>query len=298
MTWLKNAAEGSTPLPRLSAACGLEDDLLPLNRLFVQAAAQVGVPLDYQEETGKHDWIFWQRQSAPVQCAGARFTPFPKPPCSWQTRVRLPKRRSLFVFRLKDCASFPGGGSAAFQSAKAGNTAGETGLAERAHLSLPAQYGASIRGGCSHEGFYPNRCALSAGTPAADGSGFPGAGSPQDGGRIRLDRARALWRFRLREELPRVYRSADVYVSASHVDGSSVSLLEALACGKPALVSDIPSNCEWVSPGEQGWLFQDGNANELADRMMEICEHGIDPQQFKKLTSLLRSPKRLSTPKS
>ena len=62
MTWLENAAEGSTPLPRLSAACGLEDDLLPLNRLFVQAAAQVGVPLDYQEEPGKHDWIFWQRQ--------------------------------------------------------------------------------------------------------------------------------------------------------------------------------------------------------------------------------------------
>ena len=62
MTWLKNAAEGSTPLPRLFAACGLEDDLLPLNRLFVQAAAQVGVPLDYQEEPGKHDWIFWQRQ--------------------------------------------------------------------------------------------------------------------------------------------------------------------------------------------------------------------------------------------
>jgi len=62
MTWLKNAAEGSTPLPRLFAACGLEDDLLPLNRLFVHTAAKVGVPLDYHEEPGKHDWIFWQRQ--------------------------------------------------------------------------------------------------------------------------------------------------------------------------------------------------------------------------------------------
>ena len=62
MTWLKNAAASSTPQPRLYAACGLEDDLLPLNRLFVHAAAQVGVPLHYQEEPGKHDWIFWQRQ--------------------------------------------------------------------------------------------------------------------------------------------------------------------------------------------------------------------------------------------
>jgi S-formylglutathione hydrolase FrmB len=61
-TWLKNAAASSTPLPRLFAACGLEDDLLPLNRLFVHAAAELGVPLHYQEEPGKHDWIFWQKQ--------------------------------------------------------------------------------------------------------------------------------------------------------------------------------------------------------------------------------------------
>jgi len=62
MTWLKNAALGSAPLPRLYAACGLEDDLLPLNRLFAQAAAQAGVPLQYEEEPGGHDWIYWQRQ--------------------------------------------------------------------------------------------------------------------------------------------------------------------------------------------------------------------------------------------
>jgi len=62
MTWLKNAAASSSSLPRLFAACGLEDDLLPLNRLFVQAAAQVGVRLHYQEEPGGHEWKFWQRQ--------------------------------------------------------------------------------------------------------------------------------------------------------------------------------------------------------------------------------------------
>ena len=62
MTWLKNAGASSAPLPRLYAACGLEDDLLPLNRLFAQAAAQAGVPLQYEEEPGGHDWIYWQRQ--------------------------------------------------------------------------------------------------------------------------------------------------------------------------------------------------------------------------------------------
>ncbi len=41
-------------------------------------------------------------------------------------------------------------------------------------------------------------------------------------------------------ELPRWYHMADLYISPSHVDGTSVSLMEALACGIPCLVSDIP----------------------------------------------------------
>jgi glycosyltransferase involved in cell wall biosynthesis len=48
-------------------------------------------------------------------------------------------------------------------------------------------------------------------------------------------------------DLPRYYQMADLYVCASHSDGSSISLLEAMACGKPVLVSDIPGNREWVS---------------------------------------------------
>ena len=47
-------------------------------------------------------------------------------------------------------------------------------------------------------------------------------------------------------DLPRWYHMADIYISPSHVDGSSVSLLEALACGMPSLVSDIAGNKEWV----------------------------------------------------
>jgi glycosyltransferase involved in cell wall biosynthesis len=82
-------------------------------------------------------------------------------------------------------------------------------------------------------------------------------------------------------DLPRFYRSADLYVSASHSDGTSISLLEALACGCPALVSDIPGNREWVAPGKQGWLFADGDAEALAgalllafDRRAQLGEMG------------------------
>jgi glycosyltransferase involved in cell wall biosynthesis len=63
---------------------------------------------------------------------------------------------------------------------------------------------------------------------------------------------------------------ADLYVSPAHVDGSSVSLMEALACGLPCLVSDIPANREWVTEGVNGWLFQDGDVNGLAARILLI----------------------------
>lgn len=66
------------------------------------------------------------------------------------------------------------------------------------------------------------------------------------------------------KNLPRYYHMADLYVSPSHIDGSSVSLMEALACGLPCLVSDIPGNREWIRDGENGWLFADGNAEALA----------------------------------
>ncbi len=64
------------------------------------------------------------------------------------------------------------------------------------------------------------------------------------------------------------YHMADLYISPSHVDGSSVSLMEALACGLPVLVSDIPANKEWVREGYNGWLFPDGDADALASKIL------------------------------
>ncbi len=69
-------------------------------------------------------------------------------------------------------------------------------------------------------------------------------------------------------DLPRWYHMADIYISPSHVDGSSVSLMEALGCGLPCLVSDIPANKEWVFENENGWLFRDGDADHLAEKIL------------------------------
>jgi glycosyltransferase involved in cell wall biosynthesis len=73
-------------------------------------------------------------------------------------------------------------------------------------------------------------------------------------------------------DLPRFYHMADLYLSPAHVDGSSVSLLEALACGLPCLVSDIPTNREWVTENVNGWLFPDGDADALAARILRLLD--------------------------
>jgi glycosyltransferase involved in cell wall biosynthesis len=71
------------------------------------------------------------------------------------------------------------------------------------------------------------------------------------------------------DDLPRFYHTADLYLSASRSDGTSISLLEAMACGRPVLVSDIPGNRAWVQPGVQGWWFVDGDPYSLANTISE-----------------------------
>jgi glycosyltransferase involved in cell wall biosynthesis len=73
-------------------------------------------------------------------------------------------------------------------------------------------------------------------------------------------------------DLPAYYQNADLYISASHSDGTSISLLEAFACGTPAIVSDIPGNQEWVTPGENGWIFPDGNSDALAQAILNAFD--------------------------
>ncbi len=78
------------------------------------------------------------------------------------------------------------------------------------------------------------------------------------------------------DELPRHYRAADLYLSASRSDGSSISLLEAMACGLPAIVSDIPGNREWVDPARTGWWFAAGDGARLAEAIGQAVAQQSD----------------------
>jgi glycosyltransferase involved in cell wall biosynthesis len=75
------------------------------------------------------------------------------------------------------------------------------------------------------------------------------------------------------KDLPDYYQASDLYISASYSDGSSVSLMEALASGLPVLVSDIPGNKEWIDQGRYGWLFKTGSVENLTKSMSDIYKN-------------------------
>lgn len=68
-------------------------------------------------------------------------------------------------------------------------------------------------------------------------------------------------------DLPALLRSAHMYVSASEVDGTSVTLLQAMASGTPVIASDTVGNRAWVSPGLTGRLFRTGDVSSLAEAL-------------------------------
>ncbi|MFZ0739678.1 MAG: glycosyltransferase [Candidatus Acidiferrales bacterium] len=68
-----------------------------------------------------------------------------------------------------------------------------------------------------------------------------------------------------REEMADLLRQSHVYVSMSKSDGTSTSLLEALACGLFPILSDIPPNREWIySNAANGILVSPGDSAALA----------------------------------
>lgn len=82
------------------------------------------------------------------------------------------------------------------------------------------------------------------------------------------DKVRFLGRVR-HDELPRLFRNADAYISASLSDGSSVSLLEAMASGLVVTVSAIPGNREWVANDVNGYLFATDDPEGIAEAIIK-----------------------------
>jgi glycosyltransferase involved in cell wall biosynthesis len=65
-------------------------------------------------------------------------------------------------------------------------------------------------------------------------------------------------------------RSMDIFVLPSFSEALSNSLMEAMACGCAAVASRVGGNPELVRHGENGLLFESGDAEQLAARLRDL----------------------------
>ena len=71
------------------------------------------------------------------------------------------------------------------------------------------------------------------------------------------------------KEMPNLLAQSNIYVSTSPYDGTSVSLLEAMAAGAFPIVTDIPANREWIINGENGFLVSEDEEESLARKIID-----------------------------
>lgn len=85
------------------------------------------------------------------------------------------------------------------------------------------------------------------------------------------------WHGRVDEgDVQRLLAAAHVHVSTALSDGSSISMLQAMATGRPTIATAIPSNREWIQDGVSGWLFKPGDASDLARAIVQAASLGPD----------------------
>jgi len=78
-----------------------------------------------------------------------------------------------------------------------------------------------------------------------------------------------------REDAPRVCSTFDVFALSSEHEGLSIALIEALALGKPAVVTDVGGLSEVIEDGRQGYIVPVGQASALAGRIVKLLQ---DPE--------------------
>jgi sugar transferase (PEP-CTERM/EpsH1 system associated) len=84
-----------------------------------------------------------------------------------------------------------------------------------------------------------------------------------------LDIAEQVWLPGARDNIPEVLQALDVFVLPSLNEGISNTILEAMACGVPALVTNVGGNVELVSDGECGRHFAPRDVHALSGHLKD-----------------------------
>nr|WP_326126775.1 glycosyltransferase [uncultured Oscillibacter sp.] len=76
-----------------------------------------------------------------------------------------------------------------------------------------------------------------------------------------------------RERLREAYRGADVFAFLSHEETEGIVVLEALACGIPTVVRDIPVYTGWLEDGKN--IYKASNTDEFQQRVEGILSGSL-----------------------
>jgi glycosyltransferase involved in cell wall biosynthesis len=74
--------------------------------------------------------------------------------------------------------------------------------------------------------------------------------------------------------------NCSVFVLPSYHEGLPRTVLEAMATGRPTLTTDVPGCRETVINGENGWLVEKGNVEQLANKMIWFIENQKEWQRM------------------
>lgn len=72
------------------------------------------------------------------------------------------------------------------------------------------------------------------------------------------------------EDNKRNYLKSKIYISIPNTDGTSISLLEAMAYGCIPIVSDLPANKEWITDQQNGIVLRKWDVSEAFQRVFDL----------------------------
>lgn len=71
------------------------------------------------------------------------------------------------------------------------------------------------------------------------------------------------------------YELVDVALNCSRIETFGRVTIEALKCGVPVIASNVGANAELVKDGYNGYLYEKGNIEDLADKIEKLSDKGL-----------------------
>lgn len=96
----------------------------------------------------------------------------------------------------------------------------------------------------------------------------------------KLNNDRAVDYFGATNDVRPYIEGCSIFVLPSYHEGLPRTVLEAMATGRPILTTDVPGCRETVINGENGWLVEKANAEQLVEKMIWFIENSNEWQRM------------------